>query len=122
MYTIFSILLSVISSTYTLQTMYDLNEKIKNRHSKAVADLIEDSVEHSYITYIYDMKQKCKRDGAPIVYDVNKAHQIANEYFYTNYSKPLFSRTNTININKRIKDQLRFYRAKTQAITSSTSA
>lgn len=117
-----NILLSIISSTYTLQTMYDLNEKIKTQHSKAIADLIDDSVEHSYITYIYDMKQKCKRDGAPIVYDVNKAHQIANEYFYTNYSKPLFSRTNTININKRIKDQLRFYRAKTQAITSSTSA
>lgn len=117
-----NILLSIISSTYTLQTMYDLNEKIKTQHSKAVTDLIEDSVEHSYITYIYDIKQKCKRDGTPVVYDVNKAQQIANEYFYDNYSKPLFSRINTININKRIKDQLRFYRAKTQAITSSSSA
>ena len=116
-----SILFGIISATYTVQTIYDLSEKIGIRHTKAINDLIVDSVEHAYVTYIYDIKQKCKHDGIPIVYDTHVAHEIASVYFYDNYSKPLFSRTNTLKVNKKIKDQLRFFRAKIQdnPITSS---
>lgn len=114
-----SILLSIISTTYTLQTIYDLNEKINVRHRQTINDLIENSVEHAYVTYIYDIKQKCKQDGVPIDYDMQTAYEIATKYFYDNYSKPLFSQTNTLGINKKIKERLRFYRAKTITLTTS---
>lgn len=109
-----SILFGIISATYTMQTIYDLSEKISVRHKQIIDDLIVDSVEHAYVTYIYEIKQKCKQDGIPFVYDMDIAYEIASVYFYDNYSKPLFSRTNTLGINKKIKEQLRFFRAKSQ--------
>ena len=119
---VISILFGIISATYTVQTMYDLNEKIGVRHKQTIDDKIVDSVEHAYVTYIYDIKQKCKQDGIPFVYDMNVANNIASGYFYDNYSRPLFSRTNTLAINKKIKEQLRFFRAKSQDKSSTSSS
>jgi hypothetical protein len=109
-----SILVSMASVSYTLQTIYNLHEKIKMEHSKYIESLVKESVEHSYITYIYDVKQKCKIEKINFEYDVNKSNEIARQYFYNSYSKPLFREINFLKINKLIKDELNFYRAKSK--------
>ena len=109
---IVDILLGILSASYSLQTMFSVNEKMKRQHLQYVEELVKESVEHSYVTYIYDIKQQCKKNNVDLVYDINRAHEIASEYFYDSYSKPWFGRSNKLKINKRIKDELRFYRAK----------
>jgi len=109
---IIDILLGILTASYTLQTMFSADEKMKRQHMQYVEDLVKESVEHSYVTYIYDIKQQCKQNNVELVYDINRAHQIAYEYFYDSYSKPWFERSNKLRINKRIKDELRFYRVK----------
>jgi hypothetical protein len=106
------VLLSLISASYTLQTIYNLFEKTRMSQDQALDDLVKESVEHAYISYIYEIKQQCKKDNLELTYDKNKAYQIASEYFFNSYSKPLFRPLNRIKINKLIRDELRIYRAK----------
>jgi hypothetical protein len=113
---IIDILLGILSASYTLQTVFSVNEKMKRQHIQYVEDLVKESVEHSYVTYIYDIKQQCKQTNSPFEYNKYKAHEIASEYFYDSYSKPWFGRSNKLKINKRIKDEFRFYRAKSNDI------
>ena len=113
---IIDILLGMLSASYTLQTIFSINETMRIQRLQYVEDLVKESVEHSYVTYIYEIKQQCKKDNVDIVYDTNKAHEIASEYFYDSYSKSWVGNSNKLKINKRIKDELRFYRAKSNCI------
>jgi len=113
---IIDILLGMLSASYTLQTIFSINETMRVQRLQYVEDLVKESVEHSYVTYIYEIKQQCKKDNVDIVYDTNKAHEIASEYFYDYYSKSWVGNSNKLKINKRIKDELRFYRAKSNGI------
>ena len=107
------ILISLISASYTLQTIYNLYEKTRASQDKDVEDLVKESVEQAYVSYISEVKQKCKAENVELTYDKNKAYEIAHEYFFNSYSKPLFRRVNHIKINKLLRDELRYYRAKT---------
>jgi hypothetical protein len=111
------ILLSLISASYTIQTIYNLFEKTRMSQDQYVEDLVKESVEQAYVAYIYDIKQKCKLENVEFTYDKSKAYQIACDYFFNSYSKPLFRRTNRVKINKLIRDELRFYRAKKENAT-----
>ena len=107
------ILISLISASYTLQTIYNLYEKTRASQDQEIEDLVKESVEHAYISYISEIKQKCKVENVELTYEKNKAYEIAHDYFFNSYSKPLFRRINHIKINKLLRDELRFYRAKT---------
>jgi hypothetical protein len=107
------VLISLISASYTLQTIYNLYEKTRASQDKDVEDLVKESVEQAYVSYISEVKQKCKAENVELTYDKNKAYEIAHEYFFNSYSKPLFRRVNHIKINKLLRDELRYYRAKT---------
>ena len=107
------VLISLISASYTLQTIYNLYEKTRVSQDKDVEDLVKESVEQAYVSYISEMKQKCKAENVELTYDKNKAYDIAHEYFFNSYAKPLFRQVNHIKINKLLRDELRFYRAKT---------
>lgn len=113
MYNMLNVLISLISASYTLQTIYNLYEKTRVSQDKDVEDLVKESVEQAYVSYISEMKQKCKAENVDLTYDKNKAYEIAHDYFFNSYSKPLFRRINYIKINKLLRDELRFYRAKT---------
>jgi len=73
---------------------------------------VKESVEQAYVSYIYEAKEKCKAEKVELTYDKNKAYEIAHEYFFNSYAKPLFRRVNHLKINKLLRDELRFYRAK----------
>lgn len=108
-----SIILGVLSASYSIHNIFDINEKIRFRQLEHFNALIKESVEHAYITYIYEIKQQCKKSNQRLDYDTSKAHEIATTYFYDNYSRPFidFNRLNKLKINKQIKDELRFFRA-----------
>lgn len=108
-----TIILGVLSASYSIHNIFDINEKIRFRQLEHFNALVKESVEHAYITYIYEIKQQCKKSNTTLEYDTCKANEIATTYFYNNYSRPFvdFNRLNKLKINKQIKDELRFYRA-----------
>ena len=110
---VLDIILSIISASYTLQTLYDLVDKSRIAHNEYMVNLVKESVEHAYITYIYDIKQNCKCENIELKYDKSKAYDIAHDYFFSSYSRPLFRHTSQLKINKLIRDELRLYRAQT---------
>jgi hypothetical protein len=109
-----TIILGVLSASYSIHNIFDINEKIRFRQLEHFNALVKESVEHAYITYIYEIKQQCKKNNQQLEYDTSKANEIATTYFYNNYSRPFFdfNRLNNLKINKQIRDELRFFRAK----------
>ena len=112
--TVIAIILGVLSASYSIHNIFDINDKIRVRQLEKTNALIKESIEHAYITYIYEIKQKNKQNDTKIDYDKSKVYEIATTYFNENYSRPIvdFNRMNKLKINKHIRDELRFYRAK----------
>ena len=115
-----TIAISVLSASHTIQTMFYVYEKNQTIQREYMEELVKESVEYAYVTYIYEIKQQCKKDGVKLEYDMSNANRIANEFFYTKYKKPWFGidEAESLKINKLIKDQLRFCRANAKKTTS----
>ena len=61
-----TIAISVLSASHTIQTMFYVYEKNQTIQREYMEELVKESVEYAYVTYIYEIKQQCKKDGVKL--------------------------------------------------------